>query len=668
MATYATIVLYLYNEGIPLMHRRLAFVIVPLIAIIMLAALAPGPVILTAQANKTVAVIDSTFRPASLSIAAGTTVTWTSSGATPHSSTSDEADWDSGQLSSQPFARTFTAPGSYAYHCTFHPLTMRGTITVVAPSYLPLVLGPNASAQASPTTTVQPSATATTKPSPTSTVQPSATATTKPSPTSTVQPSATATETSTPTAAGTSTPTATGTSTPTATGTSTPTATESAPSQYGIRGQVQVRPRWATTTVQGPPILYEIIMDASGSMNWSMAGQAGNVSAPLQCEPSNEACSGKRWEPVEERRIYIVKQALNGLIDALGPDDVMRITMFSGELSSSPYTNQRAIDATTKTLPSSGWSNDKAVLKGAVSDAGAFQGDPYRTTGRSPNAIGLAAATQVLTTAPTTTPNGLAYQRKVIFLTDSVANVFLNGKPNFARDICPQYTGFDATNTAFCQIGITADGQARPITAMVEQAGVLRDLADVYVVALAGVDTTGLTSVGSAPNYPFFSGAQSSGELTAALADIAVDGSTIICEPAGGDQWVSQIDVQHTAALSPPDTLPNGVYGYVYLYDENGIALPTGQDKLPIVHDLGSGLLTFELSTSQGLAPGTYQLRAFAGYKGQDAISRIYNGIFNPDTEMIDTGQSFTVDSSGAIGSVLVMDALHLDLIGEVCP
>jgi plastocyanin len=625
MASYATIVLYLYNEGIPLMHRRLAFVIVPLIAIIMLATLAPGPVVLTAQANKTVAVIDSTFQPSSLSIAAGTTITWAFSGATPHTSTSDEADWDSGQLSSQPFARTFTTPGSYAYHCTFHPQTMRGTITVVAPSYLPFVLGPNTAAEPSPTTTVQPSATATEQASPTSTVQPSATATR----------------------------------------TSTPTATESAPSQYGLRGQVQVRPRWATTTVQGPPILYEIILDASGSMNWSMAGQAGNASAPIQCVPTNEVCPGKLWEPVEGRRIYIVKQALNRLIDALEPNDVMRITMFSGELTSN-YTNQHAIDATTKTLPSSGWSNDKAVLKGAVSDVGAFQGDPYRTTGRSPNAVGVAAATQVLATAPTSTPNGLAYQRKVILLTDSVANVFLNGKANFARDICSQYTGFAATDIAFCQVGYTADSQARPITAMVEQADVLRDLADIYVVALAGVDTTGLSNVASAPNYPFFSTAQSSGELTAALADIAVDGSTIICEPAGGDQWVSQIDAEHTGTFHPPP--PNGVHGYVYLYDENGVALPAGQNKLPIVHDPASGLLTFQLSASQGLAPGTYQLHAFTSYKGDDGVSRIYNGIFNPETETIDTGQSFTVDSSGAIGSVLVIDSLHLDLIGEVCP
>src|SRR5688572_32968271 len=107
------------------MKRRLTFVITPLLATILLAILAPGAARLTAQASKAVAVIDSAFQPTSLSIAAGTSVTWTSSGATAHTSTSDDALWDSGQLSSQSFVRTFTTPGTYAYHCTFHPQTMR---------------------------------------------------------------------------------------------------------------------------------------------------------------------------------------------------------------------------------------------------------------------------------------------------------------------------------------------------------------------------------------------------------------------------------------------------------------------------------------------------------------------------------------------------------------
>jgi len=36
----------------------------------------------------------------------------------------------SGETSSSPI--TFTTPGTYAYHCQFHPSTMHGTITVVA--------------------------------------------------------------------------------------------------------------------------------------------------------------------------------------------------------------------------------------------------------------------------------------------------------------------------------------------------------------------------------------------------------------------------------------------------------------------------------------------------------------------------------------------------------
>jgi plastocyanin len=38
----------------------------------------------------------------------------------------------SGETSSSPI--TFTTPGTYPYHCQFHPSSMHGTITVVAAS------------------------------------------------------------------------------------------------------------------------------------------------------------------------------------------------------------------------------------------------------------------------------------------------------------------------------------------------------------------------------------------------------------------------------------------------------------------------------------------------------------------------------------------------------
>jgi plastocyanin len=581
------------------MKRRLIFVITPLLATILLAILAPGAARLTAQASKAIAVIDSAFQPASLSIAAGTTVTWTSSGATAHTSTSDDALWDSGQLSSQLFARTFNTPGTYAYHCTFHPQTMRGTITVVAPSYLPVIIGPRTNTSATATATVRPS----------------------------------------------------------------PTATLSVPTKSGIVGQIRVRPRWAVTTTERIPTQYEIVLDASESMSWNFAGQAGNASSPIQCIPTNPACAGQAWEPAEERRVAIVKQALNGLIDELGPDDAMRITAFSGNLAGN-FGTQNAIDGLTQTLPASGWSGDKIVLKEAVSDAGAVNNDPYLTSGLAPSATGLAAATQVFATAPITAPNGLAYKRVAIFLTDSVANVFLDGEVNNGTGGCSPPGGYDI---GACQVGVATGGRSRPITAMVEQADALKQLAHIYAIALAGVDETGLASVASAPSYPFFATAQSGADLEAILGDIWSGTVIGTCMPAGGNTWVGQIDAQHTATLPPPYTLPSGVFGYAYLYDENGVALPGSQHKLPITHDPGSGLLTFGLPASQGLAPGAYMLNAFAGYKGEDAISRIYNVIFNPATETSDTSITFIIDPAAALGPIVTLDAIHLDMTGTVC-
>ncbi len=74
------------------------------------------------------------FSPASLTIKAGTTVTWKNTTTVPHTVTSDDGkSFDSG--SSKPiapggtFSFTFTTAGTFAYHCTIHPF-MKATIIV----------------------------------------------------------------------------------------------------------------------------------------------------------------------------------------------------------------------------------------------------------------------------------------------------------------------------------------------------------------------------------------------------------------------------------------------------------------------------------------------------------------------------------------------------------
>jgi plastocyanin len=73
---------------------------------------------------------DYAFTPATLTVAAGTTVTWTNSDAVPHTATASDGTFDSGNLNpGQSFSFTFPTPGSFPYVCQYHA-GMQGTIVV----------------------------------------------------------------------------------------------------------------------------------------------------------------------------------------------------------------------------------------------------------------------------------------------------------------------------------------------------------------------------------------------------------------------------------------------------------------------------------------------------------------------------------------------------------
>lgn len=74
------------------------------------------------------------FVPPEVSVNVGESVTWTQKDTIQHTSTSDGSPpvWSSPLLSvNQTFSFTFTAAGTYAYHCGPHPF-MKGSVTVVA--------------------------------------------------------------------------------------------------------------------------------------------------------------------------------------------------------------------------------------------------------------------------------------------------------------------------------------------------------------------------------------------------------------------------------------------------------------------------------------------------------------------------------------------------------
>ncbi len=101
-------------------------------ATIMAAVVLPGR---ADTASLAVSIDNFTFTPPSLTVKAGTTVTWTNKDDIPHGiASSGNAFAKSPALDTdQNYSFTFTTPGTYQYFCYIHP-HMVGTIVVEAAS------------------------------------------------------------------------------------------------------------------------------------------------------------------------------------------------------------------------------------------------------------------------------------------------------------------------------------------------------------------------------------------------------------------------------------------------------------------------------------------------------------------------------------------------------
>ncbi|MHB8566496.1 MAG: cupredoxin domain-containing protein [Nitrososphaerales archaeon] len=72
------------------------------------------------------------FTPATITVVIGVnnTVTWTNNDSAPHTVTADDGSFSSGNMDpGNTFSFTFTTPGTYAYHCSYHPW-MKATVIV----------------------------------------------------------------------------------------------------------------------------------------------------------------------------------------------------------------------------------------------------------------------------------------------------------------------------------------------------------------------------------------------------------------------------------------------------------------------------------------------------------------------------------------------------------
>lgn len=81
-------------------------------------------------ANQPVNIDNFSFVPKTLTVPAGTTVTWTNHDDVPHTVVSTKKAFASPALDTdQRFSYRFTAPGTYPYYCSVHPM-MTGTVVV----------------------------------------------------------------------------------------------------------------------------------------------------------------------------------------------------------------------------------------------------------------------------------------------------------------------------------------------------------------------------------------------------------------------------------------------------------------------------------------------------------------------------------------------------------
>jgi plastocyanin len=110
-------------------HRHQSVRASALAVLLALAALS-GASTAGAEDEKRVLVQNFMFTPMSLTVSAGTTVTWTNLDNEPHTVSSDTGLFRSGALdTNDSFAFTFDTPGTYHFTCSIHP-QMVGTIVV----------------------------------------------------------------------------------------------------------------------------------------------------------------------------------------------------------------------------------------------------------------------------------------------------------------------------------------------------------------------------------------------------------------------------------------------------------------------------------------------------------------------------------------------------------
>ena len=113
---------------------------------------APAPLL-----SGDVSIVDRVYRPASIEVGVGATVSFVNNDDRAHTVTATDGSWDSGIFDTGgSYRRSFGSAGAFSYFCTIHP-DMRGEVVVVAtPGSFPPPAPEPTPHPSSPTTTVPP--------------------------------------------------------------------------------------------------------------------------------------------------------------------------------------------------------------------------------------------------------------------------------------------------------------------------------------------------------------------------------------------------------------------------------------------------------------------------------------------------------------------------------
>lgn len=309
-----------------------------------------------------------------------------------------------------------------------------------------------------------------------------------------------------------------------------------------LQGNMHIRPEFSSELNRSAPLDIVIVLDASGSMNWTWDGR-GTASSNLisydggalvdiiqqkhgyrpkagddvDCIAllNTYGCqSADAYANASQRRLAIAKNAIKGFINEFPwvPGDRLALVTYRG--AGNPA-------GLTALYPSGGLTMDVTTVADALMNTAAtHNGEQFLTLGASPGALGLQRAQQVLEAGGDPSRN-----RFVIFFSDGLLNVNLQGVN----------TGDESIDANWDPLRIKTH---YPINQAVNVAEAMRTTENnsfptiIYTVALGNTyDVSGLPLVATEANAPYFNIASDPNALPTLLENIGARIKNEGCNP-----------------------------------------------------------------------------------------------------------------------------------------